>query len=68
MTPPAIDPDRYAELQATAGADFVVELVDTFLQEAPLMLGELRPTPSMMPTASAVPRIRSSPTAIPSVH
>lgn len=41
MTPPAIDLDRYTELQATAGADFVVELVDTFLQEAPMMLAEL---------------------------
>jgi len=42
MTSPAIDLVRYAELQDTAGADFVVELVDTFLQEAPTMLGELR--------------------------
>ena len=42
MTTPAIDPIRYAELQDTAGADFVVELVDTFLQEAPAMLAELR--------------------------
>jgi HPt (histidine-containing phosphotransfer) domain-containing protein len=32
----------FAELQATAGADFVVELVDTFLAEAPQMLGELQ--------------------------
>ncbi len=42
MTSPAIDPARYAELQDTAGADFVVELVDTFLEEAPGMLAELR--------------------------
>jgi HPt (histidine-containing phosphotransfer) domain-containing protein len=42
VTLPAIDPARYAELQDTAGADFVVELVDTFLQEAPGMLAELR--------------------------
>ena len=35
MTSPAIDPARFAELQDTAGADFVVELVDTFLEEAP---------------------------------
>ncbi|HQR57225.1 MAG TPA: Hpt domain-containing protein [Burkholderiaceae bacterium] len=42
MTSPAIDLDRYAELQDTAGADFVAELADTFLQEAPTMLGELR--------------------------
>jgi HPt (histidine-containing phosphotransfer) domain-containing protein len=42
MTSSAIDMARYAELQDTAGADFVVELVDTFLQEAPGMLAELR--------------------------
>jgi HPt (histidine-containing phosphotransfer) domain-containing protein len=38
----AIDPARFADLQATAGADFVVELIDTFLQEAPGLLAELR--------------------------
>jgi HPt (histidine-containing phosphotransfer) domain-containing protein len=37
-----IDATRFAELQATAGADFVVELIDTFLHEAPGMLAELR--------------------------
>jgi HPt (histidine-containing phosphotransfer) domain-containing protein len=42
MTEPAIDLRTYAELQQTAGADFVVELVDTFLEEAPAMLAELR--------------------------
>ena len=42
MTSSAIDLARYAELQDTAGADFVLELVDTFLQEAPGMLAELR--------------------------
>ena len=42
MTSPAIDPARYAELQDTAGAEFVAELVDTFLEEAPTMLAELR--------------------------
>ena len=42
MTSPAIDLARYAELQDTAGADFVLELVGTFLQEAPGMLAELR--------------------------
>jgi histidine phosphotransfer protein HptB len=42
VTLSAIDMVRYAELQDTAGADFVVELVDTFLQEAPGMLAELR--------------------------
>ena len=42
MPEPAIDPATFAELQATAGADFVAELVDTFLEEAPAMLAELR--------------------------
>ena len=42
MTTPPIDAARFAELQATAGADFVVELVDTFFEEAPTMLTELR--------------------------
>jgi HPt (histidine-containing phosphotransfer) domain-containing protein len=37
-----IDRAVYAELQGTAGAEFVAELVDTFLEEAPGMLGELR--------------------------
>ena len=41
MATPAIDPAVFAELQATAGADFVRELVDTFLEEAPPMLAEL---------------------------
>jgi HPt (histidine-containing phosphotransfer) domain-containing protein len=37
----AIDPATFAELQASAGADFVRELIDTFLEEAPRMLAEL---------------------------
>ena len=37
-----IDAATFAELQATAGADFVGELVDTFLEEAPIMLAELK--------------------------
>jgi HPt (histidine-containing phosphotransfer) domain-containing protein len=37
-----IDHSVFAELQATAGADFVVELVQTFFEEAPPMLAELR--------------------------
>ena len=32
----------FEELQETAGAEFVVELVDTFLEEAPTMLAGLR--------------------------
>ena len=42
MREPSIDLGTFAELQQTAGADFVVELVDTFLEEAPTMLVELR--------------------------
>lgn len=42
MTPDAIDLAVFRELQETAGADFVVELVDTFFEEAPAMLAELR--------------------------
>ena len=40
--PHAIDPTVFAELQANAGADFVVELVQTFFEEAPPMIAELR--------------------------
>jgi len=42
MPPPTIDPATFAELQETAGGDFVTELVATFLDEAPQMLAELR--------------------------
>ncbi len=42
MSTPLIDPQTFAELQANAGDDFVVELVDTFAAEAPQMLAELR--------------------------
>ena len=42
MTPPEIDPRTFAELQASAGADFVAELVTTFAEEAPQLLDELR--------------------------
>jgi HPt (histidine-containing phosphotransfer) domain-containing protein len=37
-----IDRATFAELQASAGEDFVKELVDTFLEEAPVMFDELR--------------------------
>jgi HPt (histidine-containing phosphotransfer) domain-containing protein len=37
-----IDPHTFDELQATAGADFVADLVDTFATEAPALLAELR--------------------------
>ena len=42
MSEPIIDPATFAELQESAGADFVIELVQTFLEEAPAMLQELR--------------------------
>ncbi|HEX8739007.1 MAG TPA: Hpt domain-containing protein [Casimicrobiaceae bacterium] len=42
MPAPAIDRATFDELKETAGADFVVELVDTFLVEAPAMLADLR--------------------------
>ena len=42
MTQPVIDTATFEELKATAGADFVRELVDTFLVEAPAMLADLR--------------------------
>ena len=42
MAEDLIDHDTFTELQQTVGAEFVVELVDTFLEEAPQMLAELR--------------------------
>jgi histidine phosphotransfer protein HptB len=45
MTAPAastIDRATFEALKQTAGAEFVLELVDTFLQEAPSMLADLR--------------------------
>lgn len=40
--PDTIDRAVFSELQATAGADFVVELVQTFFEEAPQMIAEMR--------------------------
>ena len=37
-----IDQATFAELQASAGEDFVKELVDTFFEEVPTMFDELR--------------------------
>ena len=42
MSEPVIDLPTFTALQEAAGAEFVVELVDTFLEEAPAMLAELR--------------------------
>ena len=42
MDEPVIDRAVFAELKATTGPEFVTELVDTFLEEAPGLLAELR--------------------------
>jgi len=42
MNESVIDKAVYEELQETAGAEFVDDLVDTFLEEATGMLAELR--------------------------
>ena len=42
MSDPTIDMSVLNELKEAAGAEFVSELVGTFLEEAPTMLAELR--------------------------
>ena len=42
MSDPAIDQVTFDELTATTGTEFAMELVDTFLEEAPMMLKELQ--------------------------
>ena len=42
MTEPVIDRDVFRALQDSAGADFVAELVATFLEELPRMTAALR--------------------------
>jgi histidine phosphotransfer protein HptB len=42
MDEPVIDRAVYADLVETTGEEFVTELVDTFLEEASGMLGDLR--------------------------
>jgi HPt (histidine-containing phosphotransfer) domain-containing protein len=42
MTTSTIDSTTFAALKAMTGAEFALELVDTFLQEAPGMLDTLR--------------------------
>ncbi len=42
MSEAVIDQPTFEALQQTAGADFVVELVQTFLVEAPSMIADLR--------------------------
>ena len=60
MTAPTIDAATFDALQETTGAEFVRELVDTFLQEAPAMLADLRRVArgARTPSASGAPRIR----------
>lgn len=42
MSNPVIDEQVFAELQDSAGADFVIELVESFLEDAPQGLAALR--------------------------
>ncbi len=42
MTVSLIDPAVFAELKEAVGDEFVVELVDTFMEEAPAILAEMR--------------------------
>src|SRR5438094_10300691 len=42
MDESVIDRAVYAELQDTTGAEFVAELVDTFIEEGPGIVAELR--------------------------
>jgi len=42
MSDRLIDPASFADLQDSAGAEFVVELVETFADEAPRIVIELR--------------------------
>jgi HPt (histidine-containing phosphotransfer) domain-containing protein len=42
MNEATLAPSVFAELQASAGEDFVKELVETFFEEAPIMLDDLR--------------------------
>ncbi len=42
MKLPRIDPRAFEALQANAGADFVVTLVEAFAEEAPRLLAELK--------------------------
>jgi len=42
MSAPTIDRATFEALKETTGAEFALELVDTFLQEAPTMLSDMR--------------------------
>ena len=54
MAEPAIDRTVFDELKATAGDEFVAELVGTLLEEAPVMLAELRAARADIGAARAV--------------
>ena len=54
MAEPTLDTAVFAELAETAGSDFIAELAATFMEEAPLMLAELRAAQA----AGAVDRFR----------
>jgi len=47
MTDNPIDMDVFADLEDTAGTEFALELVTTFLQEAPPMMVDLKEAASM---------------------
>ena len=57
MSARVIDAATFAELQDSAGADFVGELVDTFLEEAPIMLLEIK---GALAAAQAEPFLRAA--------
>jgi histidine phosphotransfer protein HptB len=42
VSEPLIDSQTFGELKQTVGGDFVAELVETFLEEAPPILAALR--------------------------
>jgi HPt (histidine-containing phosphotransfer) domain-containing protein len=42
MPEPIIDPPTFQALKDMSGADFMPELIDTFLDDAPQMIAELR--------------------------
>jgi len=55
---PTIDAAVFADLEATAGAGFVAELVQTFGEEAPKLLGELRGALDQREAPGAAERFR----------
>ena len=42
MVPTELDMSTFEELKQMSGSDFIDELVDTFLEDAPKLLAELR--------------------------